>query len=318
LGRDPSTDGVGAYDVGGSRGSAQAAHVPPPLRPYPPLIVNVALTGMVPRRERVPHVPVTAEQIIEDAHACFEAGASIVHLHARAAGESPEWKREAYEAFIPEIRRLCPGLVVCATTSGRTFGKLEQRGDVLLLEGDAKPDMASLTLGSLNFRDVASVNAPEMIRALAERMAENGIRPELEIFDSGMAYLAKSLRAEALLPEPMYANLLLGSPNTAPARMGDLAHLVDALPSDVVWAAGGIGAFQLPMNAMAVFAGGHVRTGLEDNPHLDHAARTPATNAQLVSRMVHLADIAGRSLSTVEQTRTALGLTTQAAIPTGG
>lgn len=292
--------------------------MPPPLRPYSPLIINVALTGMVPRRDRVPHVPVTAAQIIEDACACFQAGATIVHLHARAADEAPEWKREAYEAFIPEIRRLCPGLVVCATTSGRTFGKLEQRGDVLLLEGEAKPDMASLTLGSLNFRDVASVNAPEMIRALAELMAEKGIRPELEIFDSGMAYLGRSLAAEGLLPEPMYANLLLGSPNTAPARMGDLAHLVSALPGEVVWAAAGIGAFQLPMNAMAVFAGGHVRTGLEDNPHLDHATRTPATNAQLVDRVAHLATIAGRALSTVGQTRATLGLARPVATAAGG
>lgn len=303
---------------GESRSSAQAAHVPNPLRPYPPLIVNVALTGMVPRRDRVPHVPVTAEQIIEDAHACFLAGATIVHLHARAADESPEWKREAYEAFIPEIRRLCPGLVVCATTSGRTFRKLEQRGDVLLLEGDAKPDMASLTLGSLNFRDVASVNAPETIRALAELMAENGIRPELEIFDSGMGYLANSLLAEGLLPEPMYANILLGSPNTAPARIGDLAHLVDSLPGGAVWAAAGIGAFQLPVNAMAVFAGGHVRTGLEDNPHLDYATRTPASNEQLVGRIVHLAEIAGRPLSTIEQTRAALGLPVHAATTAAG
>lgn len=310
--------GDGVNNVGDSRGSRGAAHVPHPLRPYPPLIINVALTGMVPRRDRVPHVPVTAEEIIEDAHACFEAGATIVHVHARAADESPEWKRDAYEAFIPEIRRICPGIVVCATTSGRTFGKLEQRGDVLLLEGDAKPDMASLTLGSLNFRDVASVNAPETIRALAEQMAQNGIRPELEIFDTGMAYLGRSLCAEGLLPEPMYANLLLGSPNTAPARIGDLAHLVDSLPSDVVWAAAGIGAFQLPVNAIAVFAGGHVRTGLEDNPHLDYATRTPARNEQLVSRIVHLAETAGRPLSTVEQTRAALGLPGQAAVRADG
>jgi 3-keto-5-aminohexanoate cleavage enzyme len=318
LADDHSKDGVGGDDLAGSHRSAQPAHVAHPLRPYPPLIINVALTGMVPRRERVPHVPVTAAQIIEDAQACFRTGASIVHLHARTADESPEWKREAYEAFIPEIRRLCPGIVVCVTTSGRTFGKLEQRSDVLLLEGEAKPDMASLTLGSLNFRDVASVNAPQMIRALAERMAENGIRPELEIFDSGMAYLAKSLLAEGLLPEPVYANILLGSPNTAPATVGDLAHLVDALPTDAVWAAAGIGAFQLPMNAIAVFAGGHVRTGLEDNPHLDRDTRTPGANAELVGRVAHLAEIAGRSVSTVAQTRALLGLTVQAVTPVDG
>lgn len=294
--------------VGGTRGSTHPAHVPYPLRPYPPLIINAALTGMVPRRDRVPNVPVTAEQIIADAQACFEAGATIVHLHARAADQSPEWRREAYVAFIPEIRRLCPGLVVCATTSGRTFGELDKRADVLALEGAAKPDMASLTLGSLNFRDVASVNSPQMIHALAERMATAGIRPELEIFDSGMAYLAHTLHAEGLLPDPMYANILLGSPNTAPARMGELAWLIDALPSGVVWAAAGIGAFQLPMNAMAVFAGGHVRTGLEDNSHLDHLTRTPATNAELVSRVVALAGVAGRPLSGVAETRATLGL----------
>lgn len=272
------------------------------------MIINAALTGMVPRRERVPHVPVTAEQIIRDAKACFEEGASVVHLHARAADESPEWRREAYEAFIPEIRRLCPGLVICATTSGRTFGELEKRADVLALEGPAKPDMASLTLGSLNFRDVASINSPQTIRDLAERMAAAGIRPELEIFDSGMAYLAHTLRAEGLLPAPMYANVLLGSPNTAPARIGDLAWLTDALPSGTVWAAAGIGPFQLPMNAIAVFAGGHVRTGLEDNPHLDHLTRTPATNAELVRRVAGLAHLAGRPLSGVAETRATLGL----------
>jgi 3-keto-5-aminohexanoate cleavage enzyme len=283
-------------------------YAPYPLRPYPPLIINAALTGMVPRRETVPNVPVTTDQIIDDAQAVFEAGATIVHLHARAAEESPDWHREAYEAMIPEIRRRCRGIVVCVTTSGRTFGELEKRADVLALEGTAKPDMASLTLGSFNFRDVASVNAPQTIRALAERMLAADIRPELEIFDSGMAYFAHILQAEQLLPEPMYANVLLGSPGTAPARMGDLAALVGALPANTVWAAAGIGAFQLPINAMAVFAGGHVRTGLEDNPHFDHATRAPATNAGLVERVAALARIAGRPMSGTAETRAALGL----------
>ncbi len=293
--------------------SRHGTYVPHPLRPYPPLIVNAALTGMVPRRDRVPNVPVTPEQIVEDAQACFEAGATIVHLHARAADESPGWRRETYASFIPEIRKRCPGVVVCASTSGRTFSEFEKRSDVLSLEGDAKPDMASLTLGSLNFRDVASVNAPETIRALAERMRDTGIRPELEVFDSGMAYMAHTLLEEGLLPEPMYANVLLGSANTAPARIGDLAALVDALPDGTIWAAAGIGAFQLPINAIAVFAGGHVRTGLEDNPNFDHATRTPATNAQLVSRVVELARTAGRPVSSPAETRAALGLPAAAA-----
>jgi 3-keto-5-aminohexanoate cleavage enzyme len=282
--------------------------VPHPLRPYPPLIVNAALTGMIPRHDRVPHVPVTAEAIVEDAVACHAAGATIVHLHARDAREAPTWRREAYAEFVPEIRRRCPGLIVCVTTSGRTFGELEQRADVLALDGEARPDMASLTLGSLNFRDGPSVNSIATVRALAERMRERGIRPELEVFDTGMAYLAGVLAAEGLLEPPLYANVLLGGINTAPARADTLAQLVRELPEGTVWAAAGLGGFQLPANGLAIFMGGHVRTRLEDNPWLDHATREPATNAGLVHRVAALAELAGRRLATTDEARELLGL----------
>jgi len=287
---------------------AERSQFPHPLRPYPPLIVNVALTGMVPRRARVPHLPVTAEQIIEDAETCFRAGARIVHLHARRADEEPEWRREAYGSVVAELRQRCAGIVICVTTSGRTYPDLDKRADVLLLEGDEKPDMASLTLGSLNFRDTESVNAPQTIVALAERMRGAGLRPELEIFDTGMAYLAHQLLADGVLEPPLYANLLLGSTNTSPATARDLAFLADSLPDDTVWAGAGIGAFQLPMNAIAVFMGGHVRTGLEDSPYLSYENRSPATNEQLVRRAVELATLAGRRPATVEETRGMLGL----------
>jgi 3-keto-5-aminohexanoate cleavage enzyme len=284
------------------------AHVPHPLRPYPPLIVNAALTGMVPRRATVPHVPVTAEQIVEDAVACVAAGATILHLHARNPDESPAWQRDRYAEFIPAIRERCPGVVVCVSTSGRDAAELERRADVLDLAGDARPDMASLTLGSLNFRRQASVNAPDTIVALATLMRERGIRPELEIFDTGMAYLAADLLDRGVLEPPLYANLILGGPNTAPATAGALAVLSDGLPPGTTWAAGGLGAFQLPMNAMAIFMGGHVRTGLEDNPALDAERRLPATNAALVARVVELAQIAGRPVAGASEVRAALGL----------
>ena len=284
------------------------AHVPHPLRPYDPLIINAAITGMVPRRAQVPHVPVTAEQIVADAVACVDAGAAILHLHAREPDESPAWRRSAYAEFIPAIREQRPEAVICVSTSGRDVPELEKRADVLALEGDAKPDMASLTLGSLNFRTSASVNAPDMIVALAERMTERGIAPELEVFDTGMAYLAAELEDRGVLHGPLYANLILGSVNTAPATARDLAHLVDALPPGTTWAAGGIGPFQLPMNAMAVFMGGHVRTGLEDNPTLDPERTVAATNRALVERVAALAGTAGRPLATPAEVRERLGL----------
>jgi uncharacterized protein (DUF849 family) len=284
------------------------AHVPHPVRPYEPLIVNAALTGMVARRDRVPHVPVTVEQIVADAVACIDAGASILHLHARRADESPAWERDAYRAFIPAIRARCPQAVICVSTSGRDVAELERRADVLDLDGDAKPDMASLTLGSLNFRREASVNAPETIAALADRMAERGIRPELEIFDTGMAYLANELLDRGVLSRPLYANLILGAPNTAPATAGALAQLVAALPPGTTWAAGALGAFQLPVNGIAVLMGGHVRTGLEDNPAMDAERREPATNPALVARVAEIARIAGRPIAAPADVRDRLGL----------
>ncbi len=288
--------------------AAAQSHVPHPLRPYPPLIVNVALTGMVGSTARVPHLPVSAAAIVEDGEACVRAGATILHIHARDEHEMPEWRRSAYAPIIRGLRARCPEVVICVTTSGRRHGELERRADVLGLEGDARPDMASLTLGSLNFRDTVSVNEPAVIVALAERMQEAGIRPELEIFDSGMAYLAHELLGRGLIRAPLYANLLLGSVNTAPATAESLVHLVGALPPATTWAAAGIGAFQLKMNALAVFMGGHVRTGLEDNPYLDPASRAPATNIALVQRVAELAQLAGRRLATGPETRAMLEL----------
>jgi uncharacterized protein (DUF849 family) len=275
---------------------------------YAPLIVNAALTGMVATPDRVPYVPITVERIADDAERCWAAGATIVHLHARDGDGRPDWRRAAYAELIPELRRRCPGLVVCVTTSGREDPTLERRADVLTLDGDARPDMASLTLGSLNFHSGASVTTIETAVALAETMAAAGIAPELEIFDLGMAHLAHRLADRGLLGTQPYANLLLGFPNSAPADARTLVALVEALPAGTTWAAAGFGAFQAPANALAVAMGGHVRTGLEDNPYLDHRDRTPATNVELVERAVAQAQALGRPVATPAQTRAALGL----------
>jgi 3-keto-5-aminohexanoate cleavage enzyme len=279
-----------------------------PRTPYPPLVVNAALTGMVARREQVPYVPLTAAEIVRDAERCFDAGATIVHLHARDEQARPQWRRDAYAELIPEIRRRCPGIVVCVTTSGRAVVDVDRRADVLRLEGEARPDMASLTLGSLNFHSGPSVNAIGTIEALASRMAELAISPELELFDLGMAQLAHRLLARGLVAPPLYANLMLGFPNSAPADARSLVALADALPAGTTWAAAGMGAFQAPANALAVAMGGHVRTGLEDNPWLDADGCEPATNEQLVTRAVAAAAALGRPIATPDQARSILGL----------
>lgn len=292
-----------------------------PITPYPPLLVNAALTGMVGTVEKIPALPVTPERIVADAVACHAAGASIVHLHARDGQQRPVWQREASAELIGEIRRRAPGLVVCVTTSGRADPDVDRRADVLELDGELRPDMASLTLGSLNFGTGPSVTSMDTVRELARRMRDRGIKPELEIFDLGMAHLAHRLLDEGLLHAPLYANLMLGFPNGAPADAATLAALVAALPAGTVWAGAGLGAYQRPVTVLAAAMGGHVRAGLEDNAHADHRTREPATNELLVRRAAEAGALVGRATAAPDEARALLGLggsaASRAAAPAG-
>ncbi len=282
---------------------------PHPLSPYPPLIINACLTGMVPTKFSNPHVPIHADEIIEDAIRVFDAGARVVHLHARDKQGVPTSNAKEYEKIISCIRKERPGMVCCVTTSGRNGQAFEQRAEVLYLTGLAKPDMASLTLGSLNFYTGPSINAIEVVEHLALTMKERNIKPEIEVFDCGMINLAKYLERNNLISGKKYFNLLLGNINTAPATIANLAVMVESLPENSLWAGAGLGQFQLPMNVAAIVAGGHVRTGIEDSLYFDYCKELPATNERLVKRVVRIADEMQRPLATTEETRTMIGLT---------
>jgi uncharacterized protein (DUF849 family) len=194
------------------------------------------------------------------------------------------------------------------TTSGRKYKSFEERSDSLNLAGKLKPDLASLTLGSLNFPKQASVNEPEMIASLAACMLERGIVPELEIFDFGMLDYAHYLIGRGVLKPPFVFNLLLGSLGTLAATPSNLALLVERLPAGSYWSAAGIGRFQFPMNALGVAMGGQVRTGLEDNLYMDPEKQEPATNEKLVRRIISYALALGRPVASPEQARQMLGL----------
>jgi 3-keto-5-aminohexanoate cleavage enzyme len=273
-----------------------------------PLIVNLAATGMVPTRADNPAVPLTPEEIAEDCRRCVAAGASIVHLHARDAEGRPTGRREVFREIVARVRAAAPEVVICVTTSGRVLRSVEERAEVLDLDGAEKPDMASLTLGSMNFPRQASVNDPDTIRTLAERMNDRGIVPELEVFDMGMLDYARYLIGRGVLRGPFYFNFLLGSLGTLAATPLHLALLAERVPEGATWAAAGIGRFQLPINAMAVTMGGHVRVGLEDNLYVDAAKREPATNLALVERVAGIARAVGRRLATPAETRQRIGL----------
>jgi uncharacterized protein (DUF849 family) len=272
------------------------------------LIINVAPTGMVPTRADSAHVPLTPEEVAADTRRCADAGASIVHLHPRDAAGNPTQDPVIAAAFIAAVRDAVPDIVVCITTSGRIDPRLEGRAAVLDLDGDVRPEMASLTLGSLNFPKQASVNAPDTIRGLATRMAEREIVAEWEVFDFGMLDFAAYLRTKGLLPDPVYVNLLLGSLGTLAATPLNLALLVERLPAGATWAAAGIGRFQLTVNRLAIAMGGHVRVGLEDNLWFDAARTDPASNPRLIERLVAIARSMGREPATPALVRERLGL----------
>jgi uncharacterized protein (DUF849 family) len=272
------------------------------------LIINLAPTGMVPTTADNPCVPVTPERIASDCAASRSHGASIFHLHIRDDGERPDYRAERYRETIRAVRAAVPDGIICVSTSGRSFKTFEERSDVLSLTGDEQPEMASLTLGSMNFPKQASVNEPDMIRRLAEEMKERGIVPELEVFDFGMIDYAKYLIERKILREPFYFNLLLGSLGTVAATAFNLAAMVMALPSGATWAAAGIGRFQFRMNTLAISMGGNVRTGLEDNLYFDEEKTRPASNAGLVERISRVAASMERECATPAEARAMIGL----------
>ncbi|MDC0336212.1 3-keto-5-aminohexanoate cleavage protein [Pseudodesulfovibrio sp.] len=278
------------------------------VRNPPSLIINAALTGVIPGKSDTPHVPVTVDEIVADGVGCLDAGASIIHVHARDGRGNPTSDPAIYAEIFSRIRSQRPDAILCATTTGRGGADADQRAAVLNLIGDEKPDMASLTLGSVDFPDASCVNTAAFVRDLALKMVARSIRPELEIFHSGMLNSLRMLMAKGIIKTPAYCNFILGSAHMAQATLADMAHLVAGLPDGVHWAAGGVGRFQSSVTETALAMGGHVRIGLEDNIWLDRGRTRLATNVELVKRVARMAGEVNRKLATPAQAREMLGL----------
>jgi 3-keto-5-aminohexanoate cleavage enzyme len=268
-------------------------------------IINVCLTGSIPTKSMNPHVPVTPREIADDVRRCLDLGASIFHIHARDSAGKPDWLSDTYQRIMSAVREVSAEAVVCVSMTSRTAGAFEQR--TAALETDPRPDMASLTMGSVNFVNDGMFNDPHTIRRLASLLASRGMKPEVEIFDIGMARTAARLCEEGVLPNPSYANLLLGNAATADVNLLDLAALLQYLPKKIVRCIGGIGRTQVAANTLGILYADGVRVGLEDNLYLDDR-KTPATNPQLVKRVVELGALFGKEPTTVAETRALLGL----------
>jgi uncharacterized protein (DUF849 family) len=273
------------------------------------LIINFTPTGMIPTKELTPHVPITPAEIIEDVHEACQIGITMVHLHARDSKTGqPTYKADIYGDIIRGIRKYAPDLIICVSLSGRNFNELEQRAEPLSLEGNLKPDMGSLTLSSLNFNKQASINAPDMIQALALEMQKRNIVPELEAFDAGMINYAHYLIKKKVISAPYYFNLLLGNVACAQPDLLHLGIMVRDLPLQSCWSVAGIGGSQLSMNSVAIAMGGGVRVGLEDNIYYDQDRKKLAKNSDLLRRIHDLAKANERQMMTSQELRSVLSL----------
>lgn len=257
------------------------------------LIINFTPTGMVPTKADNPHIPIGVEEIVEDVHAAYEKGITLVHLHARnvKTGE-PDYKASIYEKIMSGIKKCCPDLPLCISLSGRNFPEFEKRSEALSLQ----PDLASLTLNSINFRATASVNSPKMIMSLLEEMNKHGVNPEFEIFDLGMAnYLNYLIKKEKVMP-PYYINYIFGNIFSMQPSFSHIGAVLQDLPDNSYYSFGGIGKYQLTSHMMAMTSGAGIRVGLEDNLYYDKARKNLATNLQLIDRIHKLAEITERKI----------------------
>jgi len=268
------------------------------------LIITVAVTGSVPTKQQNPHLPITPDEIADTARRCRDAGASIIHVHARDQTGKPTLDPDVFAAIARAIRAQCPDLIIQISTGGRAGADPQMRAAAVR---QLKPEMASLTTGSVNFPDRIYENSNEVIEFLARAQKESGTKPEMEIFDTGMIETAVALADKGLADRPLHFDFVLGLPGgTQPATPRQLLHLVESIPCDSTWTVAGIGRHQLPMGVLGILLGGHVRVGLEDN--LYYAKGALASNATLVERIARIATELGREIASPNQAREILGL----------
>ena len=270
-----------------------------------PCIICVAITGSVPRKEHNPAVPVTIAEQIESTQAAFEAGASIAHCHVRKEDQTPTSDPERFARLKEGLEQHCPGMIIQLSTGGRS-GNGRDRGGMLPL----RPDMASLSVGSNNFPTRVYENTPELVDWLAAEMIEHDVKPEIEAFDLSHIFQAVKMQKEGKLKGPLHIQFVMGVKNAMPVdrEVFDFyVRTVQRIAPDATWCGAGIARDQITLNEWSIAAGGHTRTGLEDNMRIDRETLAPS-NAALVKRAVDLCEKYQRPVATWQQARRILGL----------
>ena len=269
------------------------------------VIITAAITGSRMLRDTAPYIPITPEEIIRSSVEAWRAGASIVHIHVRDPETGLGCQDLDRFRQVAEALRAETDLILSLTTSGipgRNLPVAERLCPLAL-----RPELASFDAGSINLGGGVFVNDPPFLNEAARMMREAGVKPEIEVFDLGMLVTALRMRDEGKLDDPLHFQFVLGTPWGAPATPKSLLHLHEHLPDGATWSAIGIGRGYLPMAAMALVMGGHIRVGMEDNIYLDRGVLAK-TNAELVERVVRIVAAYGRPIASPAEARTILGL----------
>ena len=266
------------------------------------LIITAALTGAEVIREQNPNLPVTPVEIAEAAYRCYEAGASIVHVHVRNEDETPTQSAAVFSETIGLIKEKC-NIIIQVSTGGAVGMTAEERLQPVYL----KPEMATLSTGSVNFGDDVFLNPPAYMEEFAKVMQKQGIKPEIEVFDAGMINNALQLVKKGLLSEPLHFDFVMGVPGGIPGTLKNLLHLAESIPSGSTWTVAGVGRTELPLGTAAIIMGGHVRVGFEDNIYYEKGVLAES-NAQLVERIVCVAGIHSRPVASPDEARQILSL----------
>ncbi|EKD50584.1 MAG: 3-keto-5-aminohexanoate cleavage enzyme [uncultured bacterium] len=267
-----------------------------------PLIITCAITGAETRKSDQPNLPITPKEQAKAAKEAVKAGASVIHLHVREDDGKPSQRLERFEEAISEIRTLVPEVIIQISTGGAVGVPIEKRAKPLEL----KPEMASLNIGTMNFGDDVFYNHPLDVRALAKKMDELGVIPELEIYDAGMMETAITYLEKGIIKSPAHLQFVLG---VRGGMNGDIKNLVALknlmdlhMSKETHWGIAAVGRWQLPLTAYAIVLGGHVRVGFEDNIYY-RKGELATSNAQFVERVVRLAKELNRPVATVQQAR---------------
>ncbi len=271
-----------------------------------PIIITVAAVGAEVLREHTPHIPITPEEIAEDVYQSYLAGASMAHLHVRDENGMPSQDKDIFKKVTELIKEKCD-IIIQYSTGGAVGMDIETRTQGLI----NRPDMGTLSTGSINFGNEVFMNTQNQMIEIADKLKKYGVKPEIEIFDTGMIDNAIYLLKKGYIEAPLHFDFVTGVRGGVRASREALEYMLPLLPENSTWSVAGIGRAQFEITKEAVKLGGHIRVGMEDNIFLEKGVLTPS-NAALVKKMVSIVNelkpVTGRRVATVEEARKILNL----------